>query len=62
MLRGREAQAIPFALAGLLLSITAVDVLLFYFKQFVAAAYATVDFLLIAALSFYRRRYLPGRE
>ena len=25
---------------------------------FIAAAYATIDFLLIAALNFYRRRYL----
>ena len=60
MLRGHEEQAILFALAGLLLSIAAVNVLLFYFAQFVAAAYATVDFLLIAALNFYRRRYLPA--
>lgn len=62
MLRGHEEQAILFALAGLLLSIAAVNVLLFYFAQFVAAAYATVDFLLIAALNFYRRRYLPTHE
>jgi hypothetical protein len=60
MLRGREERAIPFALAGLLLSIAAVDVLLFYFAQFIAAAYVTIDFLLIAALIFYRRRYLPA--
>ena len=53
---------ILLALAGLLLSITAVDVLLFYFEQFIAAAYATVDFLLIAALSFYRQRYLPRSD
>jgi len=39
-----------------------VNVLLFYFAQFVAAAYATVNFLLIAALNFYRRRYLSARE
>jgi hypothetical protein len=59
MLRGHEERAIPFALAGLLLSITTVDVLLFYFEQFIAAAYVAIDFLLIAALNFYRRRYLP---
>jgi hypothetical protein len=59
MLRGHEERAIPFALVGLLLSITTVDVLLFYFEQFIAAAYVAIDFLLIAALNFYRRRYLP---
>ena len=55
---GRDRQGIALALAGLLLSITAVDVLLFYFEQFMAAAYATIDFALIAGLNLYSRRYL----
>lgn len=55
---GRDRQGVALALAGLLLSITAVDVLLFYFEQFIAAAYTTIDFALIVGLNFYNRRYL----
>jgi hypothetical protein len=37
--------------------------LLFYFEQFVAAARATLDFIIIAGLSFYNTRYLkPVRQ
>lgn len=55
---GRDRRGIGFALAGLLLSVTVLDVLLFYFRQFAAALYAGVDFALIAALNFYASRYL----
>ncbi|HEC21687.1 MAG TPA: hypothetical protein ENI95_02080 [Chloroflexi bacterium] len=54
----RDEAAISFALGGLLLSITLVNVLLFYFKQFTASVYAMADFTLIAGLNFYKRRYL----
>lgn len=55
---GQDRRGIGFALAGLLLSVTVLDVLLFYFQQFSAALYASVDFALIAALNFYALRYL----
>ncbi len=55
---GRDSQGIAFALSGLLLSITVINVLLFYFHQFVAALYAAIDFVLIVGLSFYNSRHL----
>jgi hypothetical protein len=62
-LAGRERRGIALALAGLLLSVTLFDMLLFYFEQFIAAARATLDFIIIAGLSFYNTRYLrPVRQ
>ncbi len=55
---GRDRRGIGFALVGLLLSVTVLDVLLFYFQQFAAALYASVDFALIVALNFYASRYV----
>lgn len=55
---GNDQRGVTFAVAGLLLSITLLDVLLFYFEQFVAAAYVLGDFTLIGALEFYSNRYL----
>lgn len=55
---GSDRRGVTFAVAGLLLSITLLDVLLFYFEQFVAAAYVLGDFTLIGALEFYSNRYL----
>jgi hypothetical protein len=57
-LLGHERRGVGFALAGLLLSVTALDVLLFYFQQFLAAMYATIDFAMIVALNFYANRYV----
>lgn len=61
LLIGRERYGISFALAGLLLSVTVFDALLFYFEQFAAAARATLDFIIIVALSFYNTRYLERK-
>ncbi len=55
---GRDERGVTFALAGLLLSITALDVLLFYFAQFAAAIDVTINFLLILTLNFYNLRYV----
>jgi hypothetical protein len=55
---GKDSRGVGFALAGLLLSITVLDVLLFYFHQFFATLYTLVDFALLAVLNFYNNRYL----
>ncbi len=55
---GNDARGVDWALGGLLLSITTLNVLLFYFKQFLAAMYAVADFALIGGLSFFKDRYL----
>lgn len=59
---GRDETAIDFALAGLLVSITIVNVLLFYFEQFIAAGYVAVQFAFIAMLEFYATRHLKRHD
>lgn len=56
---GQDRQGIDFALAGLLLSITVSNILLFYFEQFSAAVYVTANFAVILGLNFYNHRFLP---
>jgi hypothetical protein len=56
----KDRQAITLALAGLLLSITALNVVLFYFEQFLAALYAVADFAVLAGLNFYNQRFLKA--
>jgi hypothetical protein len=59
---GRDETAIDFALAGLLVSITIINVLLFYFQQFVAAGYVAIQFAFIAMLEFYANRHLKRHD
>jgi hypothetical protein len=54
----KDRQAITLALTGLLLSITALNVVLFYFEQFLAALYAIADFAVLAGLNFYNQHFL----
>jgi hypothetical protein len=59
---GRERQGIRLGYLGLLLSLTAVDLLMFYFDQFSAILPALVQFGLLLGVLFYRRRYLTKYE
>jgi hypothetical protein len=43
---------------SLLLSLTTVDLLLFYFEQFSTIVTATFQFVLLLAVLIYRRNYL----
>jgi len=57
-LLGRDRLATGAALAGVLLSLTGSNVLVFYFQQFIASVNAGIDLALLLGLNFYRQRYL----
>ena len=62
---GREQRGSSLGYLGLLLSLTAVAPINFYFSQFAAVIGALVEFALLMAVILYRRRYLvpePGSE
>lgn len=59
---GFEQQGVALALSGLLLSITLVDVLLFYFEQFETAIPVAINFALIVGLKFYSHRHLESAQ
>ncbi len=62
---GREQRGSSLGYLGLLLSLTAVAPINFYFSQFAAVIGALVQFALLMAVILYRRRYLvpePGSE
>jgi hypothetical protein len=59
---GRERRGVQFGFFGLLLSLTAVNLLVFYFDQFSTIFTAVVQFGLLLGTLYYRRRYLtPSR-
>jgi len=64
---GKEKRGVTVAYLGLLLSLTVVDLLVFYFDQFSASLVASIQFLLLLGLLYYRTRYLspihsPARQ
>jgi hypothetical protein len=62
---GREQRGSSLGYLGLLLSLTAVAPINFYFSQFAAVIGALAQFALLMAVILYRRRYLvpaPGSE
>jgi hypothetical protein len=62
---GREQRGSSLGYLGLLLSLTAVAPINFYFSQFAAVIGALVQFALLMVVILYRRRYLvpaPGSE
>ena len=58
---GRERLAVRLSVIGLLLSLAVVNLLLFYFDQFVTLLTATIQFLLLLGVLRYRHRYLTRR-
>lgn len=56
----KELQGIYLATLGLLLQLTAVDLLVFYLDQFSAAIATILQLLLLLLIINYRRRYLDG--
>ncbi len=59
----REHFGLRLGLLGLLLSLAAVDLLLFYFEQFSTIGWAAVQFTTLLALLHYQRTYaLPSVE
>ena len=58
VIAGHERAGIQFGLLGLLLSLTVVDLLVFYFDQFSTIFMAAIQFTLLMGMLYYRRRYL----
>jgi hypothetical protein len=59
---GKERSGLGFAYFGLLLSLAAVNLLVFYFDQFSTILTATVQFALLLGVLHYRRRYVTLPE
>jgi hypothetical protein len=55
---GKERRGIQFGFLSLLLSLTTVNLLVFYFEQFSTILPATIQFLLLLGVIHYRKRYL----
>lgn len=60
MIIGQERLAVALGTLGLLLSLTTVDLVVFYFQQFRTIITASVQFLLFLVLGYYRHSYLPA--
>ncbi|MSP14712.1 MAG: hypothetical protein EXR62_17360 [Chloroflexi bacterium] len=55
---GREQRGTAIGFLGLLLALTTVDLLGFYFDQFVTVVSATFQFILLLGVRYYQQRYL----
>ncbi len=58
VIAGRERLGVQLSLLGLLLSLTVVDLVVFYFDQFSTIFMTTIQFTLLMGMLYYRRRYL----
>jgi len=58
----RDRLAVSTAYAGLLLSLTVVNLLVFYFEQFSAIVTAMVQFILLVGVLRYRSRFLASQR
>jgi hypothetical protein len=56
---GKEKQALGLGYLGLLLSLTAVNLVVFYFDQFSTIAVAALQFAVLLGVIRYRGRFLP---
>jgi hypothetical protein len=59
IIANRDQEGTAYGYWSLLLSLTMVDLLVFYFDQFSAILTATVQLTLLLALVYYRNTYLP---
>ncbi len=62
LLAGHEPMAIGIGYLGLLLSLTTVNLLVFYFEQFSTILSASIQFAILLSLIYYRRRFLEQTE
>ena len=58
LVSGRERSGTALGYLGLLFSLTAVNLLVFYFNQFSAIAVALIQLSLLLLIAYYRRKYL----
>jgi hypothetical protein len=59
---GKEQRGIQFSVISLLLSLTTVNLLVFYFDQFSTIIPATIQFFLLLGVLHYRKRYLAHQN
>jgi len=62
LILGKEHRGIQLGSIALLLSLTAVNLLVFYFDQFSTIFLAILQFLLLLVVIQYRKRYLVNRQ
>jgi hypothetical protein len=60
LFRGGERRGLDFALYALLIYLTMVDLLLFYYYQFSTIITAILQFTLLLGIIYYRRKYILG--
>src|SRR3972149_2918253 len=58
----REAGGVTLGVMGLMLALTVIDLMVFYFDQFSTIPLAAVQFTLLIGLHAYRRRFLQRRR
>ncbi len=61
LVAGKKRPAINLGYLDLLISLTVLDMLLFYFEQFSTIFIVLVQFLVLFGLIYYRRRYMKSR-
>ena len=59
MITGRDKLGVGLGTLALLLSLTTVNLVVFYFQQFRTIITAAVQFSLLVVIIYYRRHYLP---
>ena len=58
LLTRREEQGVRFCYTGLLIYLTIVNLLLFYYNQFSTIIFASVQFVLLLGVLYYQQRYI----
>ena len=61
-IRRRDDHAVLVAVLGLTISLTVVNILVFYLDQFSAIVSVSLEFVLLLAVIAYRRRFLVDKE
>ena len=61
-LAGKDETAVSMGYLGLLLSLTTVNLLVFYFEQFSTILSAIIQFAILLGLIYYRRRYIDADQ
>ncbi len=59
---GKERTGFNYAYAGLLLELTAANLLAFYFDQFSTIFFALTQLILLVAIVRYQQRFLTSRS
>jgi hypothetical protein len=55
---GADRRGVNLSFISLLISLTVVDILLFYFDQFSSILIASIQFILLLGINYYRKRFL----